>query len=221
MSDDVRPEVSDEVGDEVGDEVSDVMIDHSSADATGDPTTDPSCAVAHGDAPDTRGEERELVAVYGTEVASYLLAWGRELGFRTVLVESDPARVTLAHRAAADLIVDDPRSLTIAPHMDVVVTDHHRDDLGPVLAPLVTAAPRWIGIMGSPRHPGPHGPALRAEGVGDDLIATVQRPIGLDIGSKTPAEIALSTLAGLLAHRAGRSGGFPAPAPEQAVTSPG
>ena len=182
-------------------------------DPGSDPATDPSCAVAHGDAPDQRVEERELVAVYGTEVASYLLAWGRELGFRTVLVEPDPERVTLAHRAAADLILDDPRSLTPAPHRDVVVTDHHRDDLGAVMAPLVTAAPRWIGIMGSPRHAGPHGPALRAEGLDEDLIATVQRPIGLDIGSRTPAEIALSTLAGLLAHRAGRSGGFPAADP--------
>ena len=181
-------------------------------DATSDPATDPSCAVAHGDAPDARIEDRELVAVYGSEVASYLLAWGRELGFRTVLVEPDAERVTLAHRAAADLIVDDPRDLTVAPHMDVVITDHHRDDLGPVMAPLVTAGPRWIGIMGSPRHPGPHGPALRDEGVEENLIATVQRPIGLDIGSSAPAEIALSTLAGLLAHRADRAGGFQAPA---------
>lgn len=189
--------------------MSDDVRDDVRNDPMSDPATDPGCAVAHGDAPDPRLEERELVAVYSTEVASYLLAWGRELGFRTVLLEPDAQRVTLAHRAAADLIVDDPRSLTIAPHVDVVVTDHHRDDLGPVMAPLVTAAPRWIGIMGSPRHAGPHGPALRAEGVGEDLIATVQRPIGLDIGSRTPAEIALSTLAGLLAHRAGRSGGFP------------
>ncbi len=196
------------------------MSDSPSNDAI-DPATDPACAVAHGDAPDPRVEDRELVAVYGTEVASYLLAWGRELGFRTVLVEPDPARVTLAHRAAADLITDDPRSLAVETHTDVVVTDHHRDDLGPVMAPLVTGTPRWIGIMGSPRHAGPHGPALRAEGVDADLIATVQRPIGLDIGSKTPAEIALSTLAGLVADRAGRSGGFPSPSPEQATAASG
>jgi xanthine dehydrogenase accessory factor len=36
----------------------------------------------------------------------------------------------------------------------------------------------------------------------------VQRPIGLDIGSRAPAEIAVSTLAGLLADRNGRAGGF-------------
>jgi xanthine dehydrogenase accessory factor len=39
-------------------------------------------------------------------------------------------------------------------------------------------------------------------------IARVHRPIGLNIGSRTPPEIAISTLAGLLADRNGRPGGF-------------
>jgi len=36
----------------------------------------------------------------------------------------------------------------------------------------------------------------------------VLRPIGLNIGSRSPPEIAVSTLAGLLADRNGRPGGF-------------
>jgi xanthine/CO dehydrogenase XdhC/CoxF family maturation factor len=36
----------------------------------------------------------------------------------------------------------------------------------------------------------------------------VHRPIGLNIGSRTPAEIAVATLAGLIADRNGRPGGF-------------
>jgi xanthine/CO dehydrogenase XdhC/CoxF family maturation factor len=45
-------------------------------------------------------------------------------------------------------------------------------------------------------------------GVPAGEIARVHRPIGLNIGSRTPPEIAVSTLAGLLADRNGRSGGF-------------
>jgi xanthine dehydrogenase accessory factor len=67
---------------------------------------------------------------------------------------------------------------------------------------------RWVGIMGNPRHEGPHVAALTALGVGADDVARVHRPIGLDIGSRTSAEIAVATLAGLLADRNGRSGGF-------------
>ncbi len=61
--------------------------------------------------------------------------------------------------------------------------------------------------MGSPRHTAPHVAALRERGVGEQDIARVHRPIGLDIGSRSPAEIAVSTVAGLLADRNGRSGG--------------
>lgn len=172
----------------------------------------PDCATAHG-AGDRRGDDHPagtLVAVYAGPVAEVLLRWARELGYRTVVLEPDPSRPTTAHTAAADEVVAEPAGVALDDATDVVVTDHHRDDLGPVMAPLVRGRPRWIGIMGSPRHEGPHRAALAAEDVDDALIATVHRPIGLDIGSRTPAEIALSTLAGLVAARNGKAGGTPA-----------
>jgi xanthine/CO dehydrogenase XdhC/CoxF family maturation factor len=165
------------------------------------------CAVAHGDVPGPAHAERTLVAVYATAVATYLLQWGRELGFVPVLVEPDPTRITDQHRRVAFVVVTDPAEAAVDGTTDVVVTDHHRDDLGAVMAPLLMAGPRWMGIMGSTRHAPPHVPALRENGVDDERIATVRRPIGLDIGSKEPAEIALATLAGLLADRNGRTGG--------------
>jgi xanthine dehydrogenase accessory factor len=165
------------------------------------------CSIAHGEVVTPRPADRHLVAVYASDVATYLLAWGRELGFDTALLEPEPVRVTRGHRANADAVHHDPGRVPIDTMTDVVVTDHHRHDLGPVMAPLLRAAPRWIGIMGSPRHVGPHQEALATEGVAPALIAAVRRPIGLDIGSKAPAEIALATLAGLLADRNGRTGG--------------
>jgi xanthine/CO dehydrogenase XdhC/CoxF family maturation factor len=61
--------------------------------------------------------------------------------------------------------------------------------------------------MGSPRHTAPHVAALKERGFDDSDIARVHRPIGLDIGSRSPAEIAIATLAGLIADRNGRAGG--------------
>jgi xanthine dehydrogenase accessory factor len=185
-----------------------------------DPAHDPECAVAHGEVPDDRAHDRELVAVYATPLAAHLLRWGAELGFRTVLLDpdggqADGGRATDGGPAGAaglgdgTVVYADVADAPVGATTDVVVTDHHRDDLGAVLAPLVTARPRWIGIIGSPRHTGPHIAALREEGVDEDLIATVRRPIGVDIGSKTPPEIALSVLAGLLADRNGRDAGLP------------
>jgi xanthine dehydrogenase accessory factor len=163
-----------------------------------DATVDPNCGVAHG-APSAEVTGRLLVAVFASPVAEVLLRWGAELGFRPVLVDPDPARGAVT--GFAELAED----LTDA---DVVVTDHHRPELGEVLRDALARPARWIGVMGNPRHEGPHVAALAALGVPPEEVARVHRPIGLDIGSRTPAEIALSTLAGLLADRNGRSGGF-------------
>jgi xanthine/CO dehydrogenase XdhC/CoxF family maturation factor len=77
-----------------------------------------------------------------------------------------------------------------------------------VLQQALEARTRWIGIVGNPHHDGPHVAALRERNVADDQIARVHRPIGLNIGSKAPAEIAVAILAGLIADRNGRPGGF-------------
>jgi xanthine dehydrogenase accessory factor len=91
---------------------------------------------------------------------------------------------------------------------DVVVTDHHRPELGPVLRDALATDARWVGVLGNPRHPGPHIPILTELGVAPEEIARVHRPVGLNIGSRAPAEIAIATLAGLIAERNGRPGGF-------------
>jgi len=151
-------------------------------------------------------EPRLLAAVFASPVAEVLLRWAAELGFRTVLVEPDTARVPAGTRAVgsfADLDGDFAEGSA-----DVVVTDHHRDELGELLRDALARPARWIGVMGSPRHEGPHIAALAALGVPPEEVARVHRPIGLDVGSRTPAEIAVSTLAGLLADRNGRPGGF-------------
>ncbi|MGR6965784.1 XdhC family protein [Geodermatophilus sp. URMC 61] len=159
--------------------------------------TDPNCGVAHGaPAPEVSG--RVLVAVFASPVAEVLLRWAPELGFRTVLLDPDPAR-------GADATGFGGLDLADA---DVVVTDHHRPELGEVLRDALARQARWVGVMGNPRHEGPHVAALAALGVPPEEVARVHRPIGLDVGSRTPAEIALSTLAGLLADRNGCSGGF-------------
>lgn len=158
--------------------------------------TDASCAVAHGAEP-APADTRAMVAVFDSPVAEHLLRYARDVGYRTTLVDPEPGRSGLTR------LPDD-----LDPGTDVVVTDHHRAELGPLLRDALARDVRWIGILGNPRHPGPHAEALRALGVGEHDIARVHRPIGLNIGSRTPAEIAVATLAGLLADRNGKPGGF-------------
>src|SRR3954470_76817 len=153
-------------------------------------STDPVCDLAHGRGP-VPATTRHLVAVFDSPVAGYLLHFGADLGWTTTLADGgsiDPALLD------ADT--------------DVVLTDHDRPELGTVLRDALALPARWIGVMGSIRHTAPHLAALRDLGVDEADIARVHRPVGLNIGSHTPPEIAVSTLAGLLADRAGRPGGF-------------
>lgn len=166
---------------------------------------DEACAVAHGEVvlpPD----ERRLVVVFVSPVAQELAALADRLRWPVTVIDPDARRLdedplpyarTVPSVAAARLDTG----------CDVVVCDHERPELGDVLAEVLSGPTRWVGVMGSPRHTAPHVAALRERGLSEVDIARVHRPIGLDIGSKAPAEIALSTAAGLLADRNGRPGG--------------
>jgi xanthine/CO dehydrogenase XdhC/CoxF family maturation factor len=163
---------------------------------------DEACAMAHGLVPaPTQG--RRLVAVFASPVARELAHTAAHVGYQVVVLEPDPAR-----DGGGDVTVRTVDEAGIDPATDVVVTDHDRPELGPVLADLLGTSARWIGVMGKASIVGPHIAALRALGVDDETIGRVHRPIGLDIGSHAPGEIAVSTVAGLLADRNGRSGGF-------------
>lgn len=178
-----------------------------------DPAYDPgpSCSVAHGTAEAPPVAARSMVLVFAGETARYMCEFGRELGFTSVLVEPDPTLAEQA-RAWAGEVVSSPLEVTADAGTDVVVTDHHRDELGVVLRDaLELPSIRWIGVVGNPRVTAPHLALLAELGVDDAEVARIHRPIGLNIGSRTPAEIALSTLAGLLADRAGKPGGFTFP----------
>lgn len=166
---------------------------------------DASCAVAHGAAP-APAEDKVLAAVFATSVASYLLRYGADAGYRAVLVEPDPERAKTVTADGFELAAS--LDGIAADRTDVVVTDHHRPELGIQLRDALAAQARWIGIMGNPRHEGPHVAALTELGVPAAEISKVHRPIGVNIGSRTPAEIAISTIAGLIADRNGKPGGF-------------
>jgi xanthine dehydrogenase accessory factor len=150
--------------------------------------------------------ERTLVAVFASPVAGYLLRYGADMGFRGLLLEPDEARAAGAAALGFPLLAAVPDDLDDS--VDLVVTDHHRPQLGVMLRDALATKARWVGIMGNPHHVGPHVGMLTELGVPAGEIARVHRPIGLNIGSRIPPEIAVSTLAGLLADRNGRPGGF-------------
>ena len=147
-----------------------------------------------------------LLAISATPVSAHLLRWAGELGFRTALLETRPGR---ALGAAAGVTLETPEALDhlAASELYAVATDHDAPGLAPILERVLRLSPRYVGVMGSRRHTGHHLEALRASGLPEEAVAAIQSPAGLDIGSRSAAEIALSILAGVIAARRGRPGG--------------
>jgi molybdopterin adenylyltransferase len=146
-----------------------------------------------------------LVVVGATPVGLWLLRWGGDLGYDTVLVEPRAHRVTGEHRAAAGRVAASLHEVAVDADTDAVHTDHDAPGLAEDLAALVGADARFVGLMASRRHAGQFLDAVGAAGADP---AAVRAPLGLDIGSRTPQEIALSVLAGVVAAREGRDGGW-------------
>ncbi len=94
---------------------------------------------------------------------------------------------------------------TVPGHEDaylLIMTHAHGLDQHALAQALRTRA-RYIGMIGSRRKRSVIYGNLKKQGFTDEDLARVHCPVGLEIGSETPAEIAVSILAQLIAARAG------------------
>jgi xanthine dehydrogenase accessory factor len=76
----------------------------------------------------------------------------------------------------------------------VIATRGHKLDAECVRAAVKTPA-AYIGLLGSRRKTVLVEDMLREHGVADERIRAIHAPVGLDLGGRTPAEIALSVMA--------------------------
>ena len=88
----------------------------------------------------------------------------------------------------------------------VVVLSHDRDVDGPVLAAALTAGVGYVGALGARHTQAARREWLTERGVAAEDQARIHGPAGLDLGAHTPAEIAVSIVAEILAMRSGASG---------------
>jgi len=88
--------------------------------------------------------------------------------------------------------------------LGLLVATHGRDELALLRRALESGVP-YVGLVASrPRGTGVRA-ELRSDGVSDELLDRIDVPAGIDIGARTPGEVAVSILARLVAAR--RAGG--------------
>ncbi len=81
----------------------------------------------------------------------------------------------------------------------IVTRGHHHDEQA--LFRLIDRGAAFVGMIGSKRKIRLIFDDLRREGISEELLSRVHAPIGLEIGSQTVPEIAISIVAQLIAHR--------------------
>jgi xanthine dehydrogenase accessory factor len=84
---------------------------------------------------------------------------------------------------------------------NVMVLSHDLQVSGRALRTALASEAGYVGALGSRHTQAARADWLRADGVPDEAIGAIHGPAGLDIGSRTPAEIALSILAEIVAVR--------------------
>jgi xanthine dehydrogenase accessory factor len=92
-----------------------------------------------------------------------------------------------------------------ATYIAVLTHDPKIDDQ--VLLAALSAEPAYIGAMGSKRAQAARRERLLAAGVAEAELKRISAPIGLDLGSVSSEEVAVSIIGELLAVRYGRAGG--------------
>ena len=134
------------------------------------------------------------------------------LGYTVAVCDARRVFATRARFPGADEVVNEwPEELLgrvgteLGPRDAVCVLTHDpKFDVPAIVAALATRV-GYIGVMGSRRTHERRLGRLREEGVTDAQLERVMAPIGLDIGARTPAETAISSVSEIIALRAQRT----------------
>jgi xanthine dehydrogenase accessory factor len=125
-----------------------------------------------------------MIVAGDTPIAAALLRLGPELGLAAVTASG----------------ADAGSPVPSADDLALVVAAHGRDERA-ILAAALEAGVRYVGLVASRKRGAAVIDMLREDGVADEMLDRVDTPAGLDIGARTPAEVALSILASIIEVR--------------------
>jgi xanthine dehydrogenase accessory factor len=150
-----------------------------------------------------------LIVVGAGHIAVPLVQIAKVLDFAVTVIDD---RLLYANRerfpAADEVLVGDMaqllKEMTITPSFYIVlITRGHAYD-EPCLRQIMHSPAKYIGMIGSKRRIKACFERFREEEkIADQVIERVYAPIGLDIGTETPAEIAISILGEIIKVRRG------------------
>ncbi|HEC23045.1 MAG TPA: XdhC/CoxI family protein [Chloroflexi bacterium] len=147
-----------------------------------------------------------LIIVGAVHIARLLVPMAGLLGFDTYVI--DPRRAFATRERFPDataLLHEWPRKALARLPLDsfayVVVLTHDPKLDDPALEVALASDARYVGALGSRRTHEKRVRRLREAGLSDEQLARLHAPIGIPLGGRSPAEIALSIMAEIVQVR--------------------
>jgi xanthine dehydrogenase accessory factor len=150
-----------------------------------------------------------MIVIGAMEFSAALAAAAAVVGYRVTVCDPRPLFATPRRFPGAEVVVQWPTTWLAQTETDertVICVLAHDDRFDAEIIAQALALPvAFVGAMGSRRTHERRLASLRDRGVGEEAIARLRSPIGLDLGASTPEETAVSILAEVIATRTGRS----------------
>ena len=155
---------------------------------------------------DVHVPQERLIIVGAVHIAIPLVSFARELGLYTVVIDARPIFATQDRFGHVDELIrswpDEALQEMKLNESSYVVTLTHDEKLDtPALICALDHPVGYIGALGSKRTHAKRVTALREAGVSDEQISRIHAPIGLDLGGRSPGEIALAIMAEIVQIR--------------------
>ena len=140
-----------------------------------------------------------LIVIGAGHIAIPLVGLGKEMGYRTIVIDPREAFATQERFPNVDeLIVEWPSTALEKMNLNescyVAAISHDEKLDNPALATALTSPTRYVGVLGTRKNIAKRLTALRELGVNDQQLTKLHAPIGLPLGAVLPEEIALSIL---------------------------
>jgi xanthine dehydrogenase accessory factor len=144
-----------------------------------------------------------LAIVGAVHIAQRLSSLARDLGYAVSVI--DPRRGFLTEARFPDVEQSHEwpdaalESFDLDARTAVVTLSHDAKIDEPALAVALRSGCFYVGALGSRRTQERRRERLREAGLGEEELARIHGPVGLDLGARSPAEIALSIAAEMTA----------------------
>ncbi len=150
-----------------------------------------------------------LVIIGAVHIAIPLVSIARIMGFETTVIDARGVFATTERFPHSDDLVEawpdeGLAEINLHPGVAAVILAHDEKFEDPALDVLLNSEVGYIGAVGSRRTSEERLVRLKGRGFTDEQLARIHGPVGLNLGGRSPQEIAISIMAEIVAVRNGR-----------------